>query len=43
MATHIFKGTQIHSGNNCKWIEAFPLQVTDSDTLARVLVDEIAC
>jgi len=26
-----------------KWVEAFPLRVTDSETLARVLVDEIVC
>ena len=26
-----------------KWVEAFPLRVTDSETLAKVLVDEIVC
>ena len=26
-----------------KWVEAFPLHVTDSETLAKVLVDEIVC
>ena len=26
-----------------KWVEAFPLQVTDSERLAKVLVDEIGC
>ena len=26
-----------------KWVEAFPLCATDSETLAKVLVDEIVC
>ena len=26
-----------------KWVEAFPLRVTDSETLAKVLVDEVVC
>ena len=26
-----------------KWVEAFPLHATDSETLARILVDEIVC
>ena len=26
-----------------KWVEAFPLCITDSETLAKVLVDEVVC
>ena len=26
-----------------KWVEAFPLRVIDSETLAKVLVDEVVC
>ena len=26
-----------------KWVEAFPLAATDSETLASVLVDEVVC
>ena len=26
-----------------KWVEAFPLCATDSETLAKILVDEVVC
>ena len=26
-----------------KWTEAFPLKVTDSETLAKILVNEVIC
>ena len=27
----------------CKWVETFPLCGTDSETLAKILVDEVVC
>jgi len=26
-----------------KWVEAFPIKLTDSETLAQILVDEVIC
>jgi len=44
--------TQSSSGNRyivvitdlfSKWVEAFPIKLTDSETLAQILVDEVIC
>ena len=43
VSTHGFRYILVITDFFSKWVEAFPLVGTDSNTLAKILVDETVC